>query len=151
MQDYRRLRVWHAAHQMSVNTTNSFPERAGSRAPGLRAQILRAAQSVPANIAEGCARSSRADLARYVEIAIGSANELEGHLLYARDTYQLSEAGHDRLAPTVVVVRKMLVALLQKLQHEIAIEMDRKRAERTERSAPALPPTAPYLPAPPPM
>ena len=135
MQDYRRLRVWHAAHEMSVNITNSFPERAGGRSPGLRAQILRAAQSVPSNIAEGCAKSTRADLARFIETAIGSANELEGHLLYARDTHQISESSHARHVPIVIVVRKMLVSLHKRLQHEIAIDEEKKRIERSRRSA----------------
>jgi four helix bundle protein len=127
MQDFRRLRVWHAAHQLSVNITNSFPERSGSRAPGLRSQIIRAAQSVPSNLAEGCGRSSRVDFLHFVDISLSSANELEGHLIYARDTGLLSINGYERFAASVIVIRKMLISLQRRAEHALALELDAKR------------------------
>lgn len=138
MQDFRRLRVWHAAHEMSVNVTNSFPELAAGRAPGLRSQIIRSAQSVPSNIAEGCGKALRTEFAHYIGVSISSVNELEGHLLYARDTGQISLPCFERLAPTVIVVRKMLIALLQSVQRQIAQEENdkRTRAASQRRSRP---------------
>ena len=48
---------------------------------GMYSQITRAALSIPSNIAEGCSRSSAKELKRYMEIALGSAFELETQLL----------------------------------------------------------------------
>ena len=51
----------------------------------LTSQIRRACASVPANIAEGCGRTGKAELARFLQVAMGSASELEYHLLLAHD------------------------------------------------------------------
>lgn len=128
MQNFRRLRVWHAAHEMSVNITNSFPERYANRSPGLRSQIIRAAQSVPANIAEGCGRNTQAQFLQFLEVAIASANELTNHLTFARDTGQVSQESFDLHVARVVAVRKMLIALRTRVQHAAALELDAKRA-----------------------
>jgi four helix bundle protein len=129
MQNFRNLRVWHAAHEMSVNITNSFPERYAHRSPGLRSQIIRSAQSVPSNIAEGCGRNTQAEFLQFIEVAIASANELEGHLLYARDTRQLSEPNCELHCNRVIAVRKMLIALRTRVQQSVAIEMNAKRSK----------------------
>jgi four helix bundle protein len=52
---------------------------------GSRAQIRRASSSISANIAEGCGRRGQAELAQFLNIAMGSASELEYHPLLARD------------------------------------------------------------------
>ena len=52
---------------------------------GLTSQIRRASTSIPANIAEGCGRSGEPELARFLQIAMGSASELEYHLMLARE------------------------------------------------------------------
>ncbi|MEW6585952.1 MAG: four helix bundle protein [Nitrospirota bacterium] len=61
---------------------------------GLTSQIRRAASSIPANIAEGCGRHGDVELARFCQIAMGSASELEYHLLLARDLKLLNEKDH---------------------------------------------------------
>ncbi len=52
---------------------------------GLTTQIRRSCASIPANIAEGCGRKGDAEFARFLQIALGSASELEYHSLLARD------------------------------------------------------------------
>src|SRR5438128_1985058 len=77
MQDFRKLRVWAAAHQVTLaayRVTRRFPR---DELYGLTSQIRRSAASVCANIAEGCGRSSRRDFARFLHVAQGSASELE--------------------------------------------------------------------------
>ena len=85
MQDYRKLAVWKRAHELTLAIyacTGGFPR---DEAFGLTSQLRRSAASIPANIVEGCGRDTNAEFARFLYIALGSANELEYHLLLARD------------------------------------------------------------------
>jgi four helix bundle protein len=116
MKDFRDLAVWQKAHALAVDTyraTDAFPK---SELYGLTSQIRRAAASVPANIAEGCGRSGDAELARFLQIAMGSASELEYHLLLAHDLEFLRSADHERLVGEVTEVKKMLAGLIGKLR-----------------------------------
>jgi four helix bundle protein len=82
---------------------------------GLTSQLVRAAVSVPANIAEGNARPSRKDYARFIGIARGSISELDTLLLLAVDCAVL---GKDAVAPVAILcdeVGRMLTALWLKL------------------------------------
>jgi four helix bundle protein len=67
-------------------------------------------------LAEGCGRSGDAELARYVQIASGSASELQNHLRLAKDLALLSPSEHADLLRDLVSVRQMLTAFLQKLR-----------------------------------
>jgi len=82
----------------------------------LTAQMRRASVSIPGNIAEGCGRKSNADFARFLQIAAGSASELEYQLLLSRDLKFLPESKHQMFDAQVIEIKKMLSALIQKLQ-----------------------------------
>lgn len=112
MQNYKRLKVWSRAHELTLavyRATSGFPVQ---ERYGLTSQIRRAAASIPANIAEGCGRRGSTELAHFLSIALGSANELEYHLLLARDLELLSAAKHRPLTAGVVQVQRMLAALI---------------------------------------
>jgi four helix bundle protein len=83
---------------------------------GLRSQIRRSCVSVPANIAEGCGRGSDADFARFLHVSAGSANELQYHLLLARDLGFLERSKRAKLDAQVDEVKRMLATLTRKLQ-----------------------------------
>jgi len=77
MKDFKKLKVWEKSHQLTLGVykaTRSFPKE---ELYGLTIQTRRASVSIPANIAEGCGRGSDAELARFFQIAMGSASELE--------------------------------------------------------------------------
>jgi four helix bundle protein len=85
MRDFREFKVWERSHHLTLavyKATSSFPRE---ELYGLTSQIRRARSSIPANIAGGCGRRGDAELSRFLLIAMGSANELEYHLLLARD------------------------------------------------------------------
>ncbi|MGH2628308.1 MAG: four helix bundle protein [Anaerolineales bacterium] len=112
MRDFKSLEVWKRAHGLVLalyQATRGFPR---DEEFGLTRQIRRAGASVPANIAEGCGRGSQREFAQYLQVSIGSANELEYHLLLARDLGFLSGDVHIALEREVAGVRRMLSGLL---------------------------------------
>ncbi len=115
MRDFRELKVWEKAPALALKvykTTRTFPK---DELYGLTSQIRRSGASIPANIAEGCGRRGEAELARFLQIAMGSASELEYHLLLACDLNFLNRSEHERLASEVIDVKRMLASFIQKL------------------------------------
>ena len=115
MQDFRKLNVWQKAHQLTLSLYEAkrrFPEE---ERYGLKSQMRRCAASVPANIAEGCGRSKSGDFARFLEIASGSASELEYHLVLARDLGYIDNSTHEHLTAEAIQVKQMLASLTQKV------------------------------------
>ena len=119
MRDFRKLLVWHKAHRLALDVNLTLEAAPTRRYPGLRAQMLRAAASIPANIAEGCGKPSDAELARFAEIALGSTTELDNHLLFARDARVLDEARYSELASRVSEVRRMLFSFVRAVRSRI--------------------------------
>ncbi len=78
--------------------------------------MRRAASSIPANITEGCGREGDAEFGRYLQISMGSASELEYHLLLARDLDYVQGSAYDDLAGRVTEVKRMLASLLRKVK-----------------------------------
>jgi four helix bundle protein len=114
MNDFRALRVWHKAHALALavyRATSAFPS---AERFGLVAQMRRAAVSVPANIAESCGRRTNRDEAHLLQVAFGSACELEAELLLARDLGFLRDNEHAPLSADVVEVKRMLGTLAQR-------------------------------------
>lgn len=115
MKDFRELKVWQKAHQLTLAVYKATGLLPGDERFGLTSQIRRACASIPANVAEGCGRRGDAELSRFLQIAMGSACELEYHLLPARDLNYLSSAHYERLTADAVEVKRMLASFLQKL------------------------------------
>ena len=83
---------------------------------GLTSQIRRSCVSVSANIAQGCGRESDADLTRFLQIAAGSASELEYHILLANELGLIEKREYEGLAREVTEVKRMLTSFIQKLK-----------------------------------
>lgn len=118
MRNYRRLQVWARSHALAVriNTVCSRPEM--RNAPGLASQLRRAAASIPANIAEGCGFSSDVQLARHLEMSIGSAHEAEYHLEFGGCVGAIPPMLVQELLAELIEVRKMLYGLLRYLRRK---------------------------------
>jgi four helix bundle protein len=118
MKDFRDLKVWQRAHQITLaiyRCTRSFPRE---ETYGMVSQLRRCSSSVAANIAEGCGRSGNAEFGRFLTVAMGSASELEYFLLLARDLEYLSRETHDAVTKDVVEMRRMVNRLMSKVRAE---------------------------------
>lgn len=116
MRDFKKLEVWRRGHRLTLavyKATATFPKE---ELYGLTSQTRRASAAISANVAEGCGRGSNADLGRYLQIAFGSASELENHLLLARDLSFLQPADHKRLSEEVIEIQLMLSSFIKSLK-----------------------------------
>jgi four helix bundle protein len=109
--DFKKLEVWQVAHRVTCQVyqaTAGFPK---TETYGLTAQLRRSASSIPANIAEGSGRNGDLEFSRFVRISLGSATELEYHLLLSRDIGLLTASRYEELSGEVLRVRSMLARL----------------------------------------
>jgi four helix bundle protein len=114
--DFRKIAAWERAHALTLQVyraTASFP---ADERFGLVSQMPRACASIPTNIAEGCGRDTNNELARFFDIATGSASEVEYQLLLAKDFGYLPEDQHKNLSTEVIEIRRMLLAFNHKLR-----------------------------------
>ncbi len=116
MQDFRKLDVWVKAHELAVRAYLETQQKSDRAFPGLTAQMRRAASSIPANIAEGCGHASQRELARFLQHAMASAQELSYHLLLAKDVQVLPPAAYARLDARTSQVCQMLAGLLKRVR-----------------------------------
>ena len=116
MKNFRDLHVWGKAHALTLSSyriTANFPR---TEIYGLTNQIRRCAASIAANIAEGCGKRGNPEFQRFLGIAASSASELEYHFLLARDLTFLSEPDYQSLNAEVVEIKRMLAALVRKVE-----------------------------------
>ena len=109
MRDFHNLLIWQRSHQLTLDVykvSQSFPKE---ELFGLTSQIRRAISSIPTNIAEGCGRNSNKDIAHFLQIAIGSASEVEYELLLAHDLQYINKDEYERLINEMVAIRKMII------------------------------------------
>jgi four helix bundle protein len=120
MKSFRDLKVWEKAHGVALacyDVTRTFPKE---EMFGLTSQIRRSGSSVPANIAEGCGRRGNAEFHRFLQMAMGSANELEYHLLLSKDLGYLRADHHGKVHKDLEEVKRMLASLIRKVDSERA-------------------------------
>lgn len=116
MRDFRKYDVWQLSHAFVLRiyqTTASFPK---SEQYGIVRQLCRAALSVPTNFCEGCGRDSNAEFQRFIQIAIGSAHEVEYLILLSRDLKFISSKVHDGLHGDINLIKQKLFHLAKKLK-----------------------------------
>ena len=129
MIDFTKLQVWQKAHVLTLDVyraTNTELRRDRS----LAAQARRAAASVTTNIVEGCGTASQGELARFLQISLSSATELEYHLLLSHDLTYLERGRYERLRSQVQEVKRMLTGFLRTVRTR---EMKRQRDVRDQK------------------
>ena len=118
MKDFRNLKVWEKSHKLVLSIyelTNYFPK---SELYGLTSQIRRAAVSIPTNISEGCGKYGGKDFARFLQISMGSASELEYLIFLSNELKLIDTSNFTELNSNIVEIKKMLTSLIKKLRAE---------------------------------
>ena len=115
MRNYRDLQVWDKAHKLTLDIYLASRKFPSEERFGLTSQIRRCSASVAANLAEGCGRRSDGEMARFVQIAMGSGAELSYHLLLAKDLGFLTKEEYILLDKNLHEVMRMLSGFSSKL------------------------------------
>ncbi len=119
MRDYKTLEGWKLSHALVLDLyriTRKFPT---TEQYGLTSQIRRAGASIPANLAEGCGRGGDAELSRFLTIAMGSASELEYHLLLSKDLGLIPTTDYQVLSDNLTRIRRMLNTFNKRVRETI--------------------------------
>jgi four helix bundle protein len=135
MASFRKLAVWEKAHALTLLTYRLAEERLVRRYPELASQLTRAVASIPANLAEGLAHGSDAQLNRFLSIAYASAQEADYHLLLAKDLGAIPVIDYAHLEARLTEVRQMLSGLRRRVQARV-----RDKGKRGGRTASPLTP-----------
>lgn len=115
MMNYNDLQVWQESMQLVTSIyklTKQFPS---DERYGLIDQMRRAAVSIPSNIAEGHARNSKLDFARFLRISLGSCTELETQLMIANNLEYLKKDDTTSILEQSLKIRKMITKLITTL------------------------------------
>ena len=112
MRNFRKLDIWKKGIEMVKDIyqiTGVFPD---SERFGLISQMQRASVSLPSNIAEGCSRNSDIEYKRFLEIAVGSAFELETQLTIAYELKFIEKSSYQHLLNDLNVLQKQINKLI---------------------------------------
>ena len=116
MHDFKKLKVWEKSIDLVVSIyklTEEFPKH---EKYGLISQIQRASVSITCNISEGCGKGTKKDFKRFINIAIGSANEVENLLIISNRLKYMSEVVYGNLSDRISEIKRMLKSLRKTLQ-----------------------------------
>lgn len=116
MQNYKDLIVWQKAHFFTLKIYKSAAKFPKEEVYTLTSQLKRASYSIPSNIAEGCGRSTQNDLARFLNIALGSANEVDYFILLSLDLNYIEKVEALELSNSINEIKAMLISLIQKVR-----------------------------------
>ena len=112
MRPFQELDVWRTSHELTLAVYRASQGFPADERYGLQSQIRRAASSVPANIAEGSALTND-QFRHHLRIALGSATELEYHLILSRELGYMRPEVQTDLANQVSSVKRMLQRFIQ--------------------------------------
>ncbi len=118
MSDFRKLKVWRKAFSLALTTHELAQGVRGAAHMSLRSQLIRAAMSIPANIAEGREQKTERGFVTFLRHALASAAELENHYLIARGIRVIPQRTCDSAISQTVEVKKMLHGLINTLERE---------------------------------
>ena len=110
------LEIWHLSHNLVLeiySITDSFPKKEQFR---LTSQLIRAAYSIPTNIAEGMGRYSRKELIQFLIISRGSVEEVKYFLILAKDLNYINNETFERLNDKIIIIGRKINSLITSLK-----------------------------------
>ena len=118
MRDYKKYDVWIKAHELTLFVyKNVIPQLPKSEQFELCSQIKRATYSIPLSIVEGCGRNTDKDFAHYLDIALGSAQEVEYCFLLLKDLSYISLPSFDDGNRKINEIKAKLINLIKAIRH----------------------------------
>jgi four helix bundle protein len=115
MTEFRELREWEKAHELTVavyEITKNFPEE---ELLGLTQQIRLGCAAIPIKIAQGCDRLYKSEQLDFFQLSRDAAIEVEYYLLLCYELEMIETADYDRLVSGIVEVKELLENLIEKL------------------------------------
>lgn len=116
VQDFKRLVAWQKAHALFLSVFRAVRHMPRFVPTTLKSQVYRAADSIPTNIVEGSLASTRKEFARFLDMSIRSAGELEHHLIKSRDIGAIPPATWALLNDAAVEVRMVTYSLKKRVR-----------------------------------
>ncbi|WP_426667103.1 four helix bundle protein [Mucilaginibacter sp. McL0603] len=116
MQDFKKLVVWQKAIKLITVTYQIVSTFPSEEKYVLISQLKRAVLSISNNIAEGCGRFTKNDFVHFLQMALGSTNEVENCILVSKELKYLNDDSFETLNKQNTEVRKMLIALIEKIR-----------------------------------
>ncbi|MBZ0272123.1 four helix bundle protein [bacterium] len=113
---YRKTTIWQKAMDVARAVYGVVPNLPREELFGMRSQVTRAAVSIPANIAEGWSRETKAEKAHFLAIAQGSLAETETLVTLCEDLDWFPRAETEALRGRMAEVGRMLTAMRRKLR-----------------------------------
>ena len=119
MQGYKDLRVYEKSYKAAKAIYQLSEEFPKEEIYAITNQIRRASLSIPLNIAEGYVkRGSQREFKRFLEMAIGSSNEVSVLLDFAKDLGYMSEERHEKASREYEEISRMLNVFIQKEEEQ---------------------------------
>ena len=115
MRDFKKYNIWQLSHEFTLviySVTNNFPKEEQF---GTISQIRRASSSIPTNISEGCGRNSDKEFAHFLNISLGSANEVEYSLILSKDLSFIIDETYEKLIKEINHIKSKIYNLKKSL------------------------------------
>jgi four helix bundle protein len=120
MRDYKKFTVWLRSHELTLIIYKDIaPYFPNSEKFGLTNQIKRAAYSIPINLAEGCGRGSEKEFVHFLDISLGSTQELEYCVFLIKELSFINEEQYLILNEKVNGIKAMIINLIKKIRSDI--------------------------------
>ena len=116
MRDFKKYDVWGMSHSLTLKVYKETMQLPNSEKYGLISQIQRAAYSIPSNIVEGCGRDSDKEFNRFLQMSLGSANELEYFMILCADLGFMDRDVSHSLQEEIKVIKRQIINLSKKLK-----------------------------------